>query len=159
MGNKPPIVNLDAVAMKPYGKGDRLQSMLGRVGRELGAEALGCTLVALAPGKAAWPYHNHYAEEEIFVILDGEGSLRYDGETYPVRAGDVIFTPTGPGTAHQIVNSSDAELRYMAISTNEPAEVCEYPDSGKIGAYGNHKKAFAFLAPADAEIDYWKDED
>ncbi|MFP6743746.1 MAG: cupin domain-containing protein [Alphaproteobacteria bacterium] len=52
----------------------------------------------------------------MFVILEGIGTLRYDGERHPVRQGDVIFTPTGPGTAHQIINTSDAELRYMALA-------------------------------------------
>ena len=109
-------------------------------------------------GKRAWPYHLHYAQEEMFVILEGEGTLRYDGDTYPIRDGDVIFTPTGPGTAHQIVNTSNAELRYLALSSMTDAELCEYPDSGKIGAGGRHDEPWlSFLARA--EVDYFDGEE
>ena len=67
--------------------------------------------------------------------------------------------PTGPATAHQIINTSEAPLRYLAISPRADAEVCEYPDSGKIGAYGKHDDGFSFLAPASAGVDYFDGED
>ena len=158
MANKPPIVNLDDADLKPYGQHEEFSASLAALGKQLGARKLGCTLVVLAPGKRAWPYHLHYAEEEMFVILEGIGTLRYDGENHPVRPGDVIFTRTGPGTAHQIINTSDTELRYLAFSSNADAEVCEYPDSGKVGAYGESEPRFKFLAPIDAEVDYWEGE-
>ena len=160
MANTPPIVNLDTIETEAYGKGGRFAATLGRVGRHLGARKLGCTLVTLAPGKAAWPYHLHYGQEEMFVILEGEGTLRYDGAKHPLRAGDVVFTPPGPGTAHQIVNGSDAPLRYLALSSMDDPEVCEYPDSGKIGAYAGEsgERALAFLARTGAAVDYWDGE-
>ena len=159
MANQPSIINLDAAERETYGQREGFQASLAPIARQLGARKLGCTLVALAPGKRAWPYHLHYAEEEMFVVLEGEGTLRYDGDTHPIRAGDVIFTPTGPGTAHQIVNTSDAELRYLALSSMADAEVCEYPDSNKIGAYGGGEPRLKFLAPTGAGVDYWEGED
>ena len=159
MANKPLIANLHEAELKSYGQGDGFGASLAVLGKQLGAEKLGCTLVVLAPGKRAWPYHLHYAEEEMFVIIEGSGSLRYDGESHPLRQGDVIFTPTGPGTAHQIVNTSDGELRYLAFSSNADSEVCEYPDSGKVGAFSENQPRFTFLAPASAEVDYWDGED
>jgi hypothetical protein len=39
-----------------------------------------------------------------------------------------------------------------------PAEVCEYPDSGKVGAYAKGSPRLRHLTQADAAIDYWKDE-
>ncbi len=161
MANEPAIVNLDDMPMEPYGKGDRFAAKLGRIGRHLGAQKLGCTLVALAPGKTAWPYHLHYAQEEMFVILEGEGTLRYDGAEHRLRAGDVVFTPPGPDTAHQIVNTADATLRYLALSSMDDPEVCEYPDSGKIGAYVGERgeRVLTFLAPLSAATDYWDGEE
>ncbi len=159
MPNKPAIVNFTDARRQTFGHGEAFKATTARIGAELGAEQIGCTLVELEPGKRAWPYHLHYAEEEMFVILEGHGTIRYDGERYPVREGDVIFTPTGPGTAHQIINTSDAPLRYLALSSRADAEVAVYPDSGKIGAYGRDDDGFAFLAPASAEVDYFDGED
>ena len=159
MANKPSIVNLAEAERKTFGHGKKFKATVAPIARALGAEKIGCTLVELDPGKRAWPYHLHYADEEMFVILEGEGSIRYDGGTYPVRQGDVVFTPTGPGTAHQIVNSSDAPLRHLALSSQSDAEVAEYPDSGKIGAYGSGDERFAFIGRAEDGVDYWDGED
>jgi uncharacterized cupin superfamily protein len=68
--------------------------------------------------------------------------------------------PTGgPDTAHQIVNDSDAELAYISVSTMMPAEVCEYPDSGKVGAFGGHgDQRLRHMTEMGAVVDYWKGE-
>jgi uncharacterized cupin superfamily protein len=86
--------------------------------------------------------------------------LRYGSERRKVRAGDFICCPTGgPETAHQLVNDSGAELAYISVSTMMPAEVCEYPDSRKVGAYGgNSPSTLKHMTTADAAVDYWKDE-
>ena len=162
MDQSPPVINLDDIALEPYGHGDSYQASLGAVGRRLGTVKLGCSLVVVPPGKKAWPYHLHHGNEELFVILAGSGTLRYDGETYPLRAGDVISAPTGPGTAHQIINT--AELRYLAISTMEEPDVAEYPDSDKLAAIcgsppGRRPYPLFFVAPKGAATDYWEGED
>ena len=159
MANKPRIVNFADAKRPGSGHGEAFKATTARIGADLGAEQIGCTLVELEPGKRAWPYHLHYAEEEMFVILEGEGTLRYDGERHPLKQGDVIFTPTGPGTAHQIINTSDAPLRYLAISSMAKAEVAEYPDSGKIGAYSRNEDGFVILVPMSAGVDYFDGED
>ena len=77
-------------------------------------------------------------------------------ETRKIREGDVICCPTGgPETAHQILNDSDADLAYLSVSTMMPAEVCEYPDSKKVGAFGG---SFRHMTHTDDALDYWKDE-
>ena len=114
--------------------------------RTLGTRQIGCTLVVLEPGKRAWPYHLHYAEEELFVVLEGEGTLRYDDEEFPIRSGDMVLTPPGPDTAHQIINTSETKLRYLALSGKRRPEVCYYPDSGKYGAYLGEWREDAFIA-------------
>ena len=89
----------------------------------------------------------------MFFIISGTGTLRYGNEVRKIRAGDVICCPIGgPETAHQIVNDSDLELKYLSVSTMMPAEVCEYPDSGKIGAYGGE---FKHMTRAGDGVDYW----
>ena len=41
----------------------------------------------------------------------------------------------GPETAHQIVNDSQDELAYVSVSTMQKVEICEYPDSNKLGLF------------------------
>ena len=47
-----------------------------RIGYELGTEHLGCSLWELPPGEAAYPYHYHYADEELIIVVRGRPTLR-----------------------------------------------------------------------------------
>lgn len=150
------VVNVDDVALERFEQGGRFASDGARLGPLVGAKDLGYSYDVVPPGKCACPFHSHRAEEEMFFVVRGAGTLRYGGDTRKIRAGDVICCPTGgPETAHQIVNDSDAPLAYLSISTRMPAEVCEYPDSGKVGAFG---PGLRHMTRAGDAIDYWTDE-
>jgi uncharacterized cupin superfamily protein len=151
------VVNLEDLQLEHSSTGSSFETRSVRIGPALGAESLGYSYDIVPPGKRACPFHSHRGEEEMFLILRGSGTLRYGGETRPIRAGDVICCPVGgPETAHQIVNDSDADLAYLSISTMMPAEVCEYPDSKKIGAFG--EGGLRHMTCLDHAQDYWKDE-
>jgi uncharacterized cupin superfamily protein len=157
-----PLVNVADIPLEPQGNGEGFVAGIARIGQAVGAEKLGCTLVVVPPGKKAWPYHLQHANEEMFVILEGSGTLRHDGERYPIRAGDVIASPVGK--PHQIINTSGAELRYLAISTMIEPEVAEYPDTGKRlmiagSPPGRHPYPLYALTPNDATADYWQGEE
>ncbi len=125
------------------------------------ARRLGAGIDILPPGKRACPYHFHYAQEEMFVVLEGAGTLRVAGEMIPIRAGDVIDIPPGPEYPHQIINTSDAPLKYLSISTQELPEVCEYPDSGKYVAFARAKGTLlegGRMHRPDTDLDYWDGE-
>jgi uncharacterized cupin superfamily protein len=97
----------------------------------------------------------------MFVILEGQGTLRVAGEEIAIAAGDVIGIPPGPEYPHQIVNTSDAPLKYLSISTQEHPEVCEYPDSGKYGVFTGADGPLVQrrrLHRADSALDYWDGE-
>ena len=151
-------INLAEAERRVFGDGNAFKATIAAIGAQLGVEQFGCTLVELEPGKRAWPYHLHYAQEEMFVVLEGTGTLRYDDDTYSIRGGDVIFTPTGPGTAHQIVNTSAEQLRYLALGSKSDTELAEYPDSGKVGVGGPNFEPRYFFRAADA-VDYFDGED
>lgn len=98
-------------------------------------EMIGTSLYKLMPGKKAFPYHFHYANEEAVFIIEGSGTIRLNQEKFPIKAGDYIALPTGSDHAHQIVNTSDLPLIYLCYSTMIHPDVVEYPDSNKVGVH------------------------
>lgn len=165
---KKPVVNLDEVEfVRTQAHGDKYAAKLAPISPLLGAQKLGYNLTAVPPGKRAFPYHNHHANEEMVLILEGQGTLRYGKQELPLRKGDIIGCPPGgPEVAHQIINTGDVELRYLAVSTTIDTDVFQYPDSGKFGVVGGRKPgqslaaaAFPgkFVVEADC-VDYWKGE-
>jgi uncharacterized cupin superfamily protein len=99
------VVNLDELKLEHFEKGRKFAAASARIGPLLGAKDLGYSYDVVPPGKCSCPFHSHRAEEEMFFIVRGTGTLRYGNETRRVRAGDVICCPVGgPESAHQIVN-------------------------------------------------------
>jgi uncharacterized cupin superfamily protein len=154
------VINIEQLKLEHFQHGDKFETRGVRIGPLLGAKDLGYSYDVVPPGKTGCPFHSHRAEEEMFFIVSGAGLLRYGGETRRIRAGDFICCPTGgPATAHQIINDSGEDLAYISVSTMMPAEVCEYPDSGKIGAFGGgeNDRVRHLTRPAQA-LDYWDGE-
>lgn len=135
-------------------------TMCARLAIGTTARKLGASIDTVPPGKRSCPYHFHHAQEEMFVILEGSGTLRVAGEMLPLRAGDVIFIPPGPEYPHQIINTSDAPLKYLSISTNDFPEICEYPDSNKYLAVMRDAtgQPFRGLQRVESNLDYWDGE-
>lgn len=151
------VINLEELKLEHFEQGDKFACDAVRIGPLLGARDLGFSYDVVPPGKRSCPFHNHHGEEEMFFIVNGSGTLRYGEETRAVRAGDFICCPTGGSeTAHQIVNDSDAPLAYISVSTMRDAEVCEYPDSRKIGSFG--KGGLRHMTAVGSNVDYWTDE-
>ncbi len=170
-----PILNVADVELRRIGHGadalrgknapEPFQAQIGEIGRRIGARKLGYNLTVVPPGHRAWPFHSHRVNEEMFFILEGEGEVRIGQETFAIRKGDAIAHPPGDaGTAHQIVNTSNAELKYLAISTMEMPEICDYPDSGKFAVMNvelgpDGKARFWRHAARDKDgVDYWDGE-
>ena len=159
------VVNIDELKLEHFENGDKFACDAVRIGPLLGAKDLGFSYDVVPPGKRSCPFHSHRAEEEMFFIVSGTGTLRYGQETRKIRAGDFISCPTGgPETAHQIINDSDSTLAYISVSTMMPAEVCEYPDSGKYLAMASGALAdgqvqvFGRMHREADDLDYWDGE-
>ncbi len=150
------VLNIEELKLEHFKKGKQFESSSARIGPLLGARDLGYSYDVVPAGKRSCPFHSHRGEEEMFFILRGNGTLRFGDESRKIRAGDVICCPTGgPETAHQIINDSEAELAYLSVSTMMPAEVCEYPDSKKVGAFGG---GLRHMTRAGDSVDYWTGE-
>jgi len=122
-----------------------------------GSRGLGLSLFELPPGKRAFPYHFHCANEEAMYVLDGEGTLRIGEKQVPIRAGDYVAFPPGPDHAHQVINSSDVPLRFLGISTMIQTEVCVYPDSDKIAALVGRReqRTISEVHRRGSKVDYY----
>ena len=129
--------------------------LTARVARGTAAQKMGMSIDILEPGKRGCPYHLHHAQEEMFIVLEGHGTMRVAGEMLAVKAGDVVFVPPGPEYPHQMINTSDGPLKYLSISTREFPEVCEYPDSNKMQSFGPD---FRRMSRMDVDLDYWDGE-
>ncbi len=161
-----PVVNLDDVPLRDHGHGDAFAAKIGSFGDMIGSTGIGCMLHVVEPGKKAFPYHVHHTIEELFVILEGEGTYRFGGETYPVKANDVLAAPAGgPEVAHQIINTGSQPLKYLGISSNVDTEVIEYPDSGKFAVISRsdwsnlQAGGIRYIGRPDSSLDYWDGEE
>ena len=154
------IRNFNDVPMQRFQREPLYDALGARLAKETAAKKLGASVDVLAPGKCSCPYHLHHAQEELFIVIEGRGTLRVAGERLPVAAGDMIFIPPGPEYPHQIINTSDAPFKYLSISTMELPEICEYPDSGKFLAEGSLDSATPFetIRRKETSLDYWEGE-
>jgi uncharacterized cupin superfamily protein len=113
-------------------------------GRAAGARTSGLNWVALPPGETGAPPHCHSAEEELFVVLEGEGALELWGkpnpesqrptepaETHAIRAGHVISRPPATRVPHSL-RAGPGGMTYLAYGTREPSDMCWYPRSNKV---------------------------
>lgn len=162
-----PILNLAELEFQSIGNGKTFEARIAPIGPRVGAKKLGYNVTVLAPGKRGFPLHNHRVNEEMVFVLEGEGELRVGDARHPIRAGDVIACPPGgPESAHQIVNTSQAELRYLAVSTKMTPEVVDYPESGKFGLLADFgpdadgkPQVVRYVGRYDASVDYYDGEE
>ncbi len=168
------IINLEDIelyprpeAFAPKGEAaERYEAKVGFISAQLGAKKLGYNVTAIAPGKRAYPFHNHHLNEEMFLILEGSGELRSGRDVVPIRRGDVIACPAGGAdTAHQIINTGTGELRYFGVSTRLSPEIAEYPDTGRFGLLSDlaydadgQPRMMMFVGREKDTLDYWEGE-
>ena len=171
---KKPIINLEEVKMHPRPSSfaapgeaaNRFDASMAMFSASIGAKKLGYNITVVPPGKRAFPHHNHRVNEEMFFILEGDGEVRIGKEVFAIRQYDFIACPTGGAeTAHQIINTGDVDLKYLAVSTKQSPEVAEYPDSNKFGVMAElppdedgKPQRFAFVGRAKDSKNYWDGE-
>ena len=150
---------LDPVFDEPR-EHDGFRCRRARIGRQAGSERIGASVFAVPPGEAAYPYHWHFAEEEMVLLLSGAPLLRTGNGERRLEAGEVLVFLRGERGAHQIVNDTDSEIRFVAISTQGEPDIVMYPDSAKLGAFERRPEGGGFykLFPLDSEVDYWEGE-
>jgi len=140
---------------------ERIMTTIGRrirlLGEAAGSKHTGLRHCEVLPGMLNMPPHCHSTEEEIFVVLDGDGELLLweDGgvEEHGVRTGSVVARPPGTGVAHAF-RGGESGMTLLMYGTREPGEVCYYPRSGKVYFTG-----LGLITKLGEQLDYWDGED
>jgi uncharacterized cupin superfamily protein len=126
-------INLDELRFESDASQDgKYRSSDAEIGFWIGAERLGYQMVTLPPGARFCPVHAEFCEEELFIVFEGEPSIRTPNETLRCRRGDFIAFPTGPDHAHQVINESDADATILLLGENRKLNVVYYPESNKL---------------------------
>jgi uncharacterized cupin superfamily protein len=105
-----------------------------RLGRLVGLSQFGVNHVTLAPGAISSLRHWHEGEDEFVYVLAGELVLVDETGEHPLAVGDFVGFPAGVANAHQLVNRSAGEARFLAVGTRQRGtETIHYPDDPQIG--------------------------
>jgi len=162
LSQRPPrIVNVNDVPSRQRRKdGGTVSSEVRGLGVAAGSERVGLSHYVVEPGMLMNPPHAHSAEEEIFVVLEGGGTVlvypspREEGEVeeLAVHAGCTIARPAGSQRAHAVRAGAEG-MTLLAFGTRDPNDVVYYPRSGKISFRG------VGVIGRIEQVDYWDGED
>jgi uncharacterized cupin superfamily protein len=137
-GGRPPnIVHLDDVETESEG-GETWKALAAAAG----SKETGLGWSRLEPGRIGSPPHCHSEEEEVFVILEGSGTLELwpspvaerrgvEREDIPVRPGHVVARPPGTKVGHAFRAGPDG-MTMLVYGTRRPNDIAYYPRSQKI---------------------------
>jgi uncharacterized cupin superfamily protein len=134
----PHIVNAGDVAATEIGRGGS-RVVARDLGRATGSLRTGLVYVTIPAGMLGFPPHCHSEEEELFVVLDGEGVCLlqaagkegWEPEEHPLRRGSIVSLPAGTGVTHAF-RAGPSGLTYLAYGTRRPNDLRWYPRSQKV---------------------------
>ena len=121
------------------------QRVAGRFKRPLGdlfgIESFGVNLTTLEPGAQSALKHRHTVQDEFVYIVSGELVLVHDeGETL-LTAGMCAGFRHG-GTAHHLINRSDAPATYLEVGDRQPGDGADYPNDDLVAVRREDRWAF-----------------
>jgi uncharacterized cupin superfamily protein len=107
--------------------------------KQLGASGLGARLWRLAPGQAS-TRHRHFEQEELYVLIEGRGRIRVDGDLLTLEPLDTVLVE--PESARQVFNDTDADqLWLVAGAPPEAANTLEMTEETLRAIYPDGPKA------------------
>lgn len=125
------IVNLAGVPAHDQPRGETVGRAIRDLGRAAGSVQTGLRHSTVEPGMLNAPPHCHSANEEMFVVLEGDGALLLGDEEFPVRAGHVLARPAGTGVAHAF-RAGEAGMLLLMYGLRDNRDMAYYPRSGKV---------------------------
>jgi len=93
----------------------RLGSVPGKVflGQELGLTGMEVSFGSLPPGVGVPFLHAHKQNEELYLVLSGEGEMQIDGAIIPLRPGSAVRVD--PPAMRTLRAGSRAPLCYLVV--------------------------------------------
>ncbi len=118
-----PYTAVDVADVEPRRGGEH---GLRQMRRALGVSALGINYISLPPNSEG-PEHDESTtgQEEVYVILSGDGVLRVAGDELPLVPGRWIFV--APGTPRQVVSGDEGVAWLCAGAVPGGAYVARDP--------------------------------
>lgn len=144
------IVNVDDAEPEEEERGE-FRDTFRQLGRAAGSVRTGLNHSVVRAGKLNCPPHCHSAEEELFVVLDGEGTCLLGDEELAVRRGHVVARPAGTRAAHAF-RGGETALTLLLYGTREPNDIAYYPRSNKV-----YFRGVGLMARIE-RLDYWDGE-
>jgi mannose-6-phosphate isomerase-like protein (cupin superfamily) len=128
-------VTSDSCEYRPlFGQGDSETTIVRGVAR--------FGQITIAPAGSCKPV-DYSAEEQAYVLMDGDGQLHYGGDTSPVKRHDFMYLPAG--VEHWLANTSTSPMHVfvmgfkIAAGTPPPPklQIANYDEVGKQNVSGH----------------------
>jgi uncharacterized cupin superfamily protein len=127
-----PVPNIHSPSFEEDERPEGFRARRARIGYELGSELIGASLWEIPPGEAAYPYHYHYADEELVIVLRGRPTLRTPAGLRECEEGEALRFPLGEAGAHQLINRTAETVQFLALSSHGRPDIVVRPDSDTI---------------------------
>jgi uncharacterized cupin superfamily protein len=129
------VVHVEDAESESWAAGSDMAATTTFLGRTAGSVAAGLNVDVVAEGMLNTAPHCHSAEEEIFLVLDGEGTLLLGDDEHPVRGGHVLARPPGSRFTYAFRGGRPG-LTVLLYGTREPNDITYYPRSGIVALSG-----------------------
>jgi uncharacterized cupin superfamily protein len=93
-------------------RSNQMQTPNTDLAKQLEASALGARMWRLEPGKASTK-HRHFTQEELYVLLEGEGRVRVDDEVLTMQPLDTVLVEAD--TVRQLFNDTEADQLWLVV--------------------------------------------
>ncbi|MCL5889471.1 MAG: cupin domain-containing protein [Candidatus Thermoplasmatota archaeon] len=101
-------------------------------------------------------FHSHTAREELYLVLNGKGTIRIGDHNVLIKEGDLVAKPTGPDISTQFLANMGETMRILDIEiwpedekTSKDAVL--YPDHEELDLFG---QGWHYTVPSVAIMDF-----
>jgi uncharacterized cupin superfamily protein len=109
------------------------------LGKQLGAATLGARLWRLTPGQASTK-HRHAAQDELYVVLEGQGRVRVDDELLTLEPLSALYIEAT--TTRQVFNDTAEDVLWLVVGAPpEAANTLEMTEEQLAHLYPDGPKA------------------